>query len=216
MADKDDRFGLPIDQIGNGPRPDIERDGGERCRILPHSGRIWRQHAMPLLFQQWRHPFPTPRAVPDTVHQDKGGHSFLPGADRRRRRQRRSGVHAKAGVHIGQAAELDSDRVAALVYITAFMVLHGASLWSTMQLLPRDPARPPDLVMSDDWTISTLLPQAVRNTFYITTDEVWALRAATLVCAEPMARWLAPLALSDDGFGRVPRVYIESRWRCNG
>jgi pimeloyl-ACP methyl ester carboxylesterase len=119
--------------------------------------------------------------------------------------------HSRGGVVISQAAELVPNRIAVLVYLTAFLVPNGASLWSTMQLVPRDPARAPDLVMSEDRTTSTLAPQAVGNTFYNTTDEAWASRAAALVGAEPMAAWLTPLALSDDAFGRVPRIYVECR-----
>jgi pimeloyl-ACP methyl ester carboxylesterase len=117
--------------------------------------------------------------------------------------------HSRGGVVISQAAEFVPDRVAALVYLSAFLVPNGGSLWSTMQLVPRDPARAPDLVMSEDRTTSTLVPQAVGNTFYNTTDEDWASRAAALVGIEPMAAWLTPLALSDGAFGQVPRIYVE-------
>jgi hypothetical protein len=80
-----------------------------------------------------------------------------------------------------------------------------------MQLVPRDPARAPALAMSEDRTTSTLVPQAVGTTFYNTTDEAWASRAAALVGPEPMAVWLTPLAVSDGGFGRVPRIYVDCR-----
>jgi len=76
MADEDDRLGLPIEQVGNEPRPEIERDGRERRRILSHSRQIGRQHAMPLLLQQRHHPLPAPRPVPSAVNQDEDRHSF--------------------------------------------------------------------------------------------------------------------------------------------
>jgi len=75
--------------------------------------------------------------------------------------------------------------------------------------VPRDPSRPPDLLLSDDRTRSTLVPAAIRDTFYNTTSEEWAARAASLVGPEPMQPWLTPLKLTRQGYGRVPRAYIE-------
>jgi len=117
--------------------------------------------------------------------------------------------HSRGGIVISQASEHVPERLRALVYLTAFLVPDGASLWSTMQQVPRDPLRPPDLVLSDDRTHSTLMPAAIRDTFYNTTSEEWAARAASLVGPEPMQPWLTPLRLSREGFGRVPRAYIE-------
>jgi pimeloyl-ACP methyl ester carboxylesterase len=117
--------------------------------------------------------------------------------------------HSRGGIVISQASEHVPDRIAALVYLTAFLVPDGASLWSTMQQVPRDPSRPADLIVSDDRTRSTLVPAALRGTFYNTTSEEWVARAASLVGPEPMQPWLTPLRLTRQGFGRVPRAYIE-------
>jgi hypothetical protein len=86
------------------------------------------------------------------------------------------------------------DRIAALVYLAAFLVPDGALPWSTMQQVPRDSSRPPDL-LSDDRTRSTLVPAAIRDTFYNTTSEEWAARAVSLVGSEPTPPWLTPLKL---------------------
>jgi pimeloyl-ACP methyl ester carboxylesterase len=117
--------------------------------------------------------------------------------------------HSRGGIVISQASEHVPDRIAALVYLAAFLVPDGASLWSTMQQVARDPSRPPDLLLSDDRTRSTLVPAAIRDTFYNTTSEEWVARAASLVGPEPMQPWLTPLKLTPQGYGRVPRAYIE-------
>ena len=57
--------------------------------------------------------------------------------------------HSRGGIVISQASEHVPERIRALVYLTAVMVPDGASLWSTMQQVPRDPVRPPlPLVLS--------------------------------------------------------------------
>jgi pimeloyl-ACP methyl ester carboxylesterase len=117
--------------------------------------------------------------------------------------------HSRGGIVISQASEHIPDRITALVYLTAFLVPNGGSLWSTMQWVPRDPSRPADLIMSGDRSSSTLVPAAVRDTFYNTTSEEWTACAASLVGPEPMGPWLTPLRLSRQGFGRLPRTYIE-------
>jgi pimeloyl-ACP methyl ester carboxylesterase len=117
--------------------------------------------------------------------------------------------HSRAGIVISQAAEYTPQRVAVLLYVTAFLVPSGSSLWSTMRRVPRDPSRPPDLVLSDDRSRSTLLPRAVGETFYNSTAAALVARARSLVGPEPMVPWTTPLALSDARFGRIPRVYVE-------
>jgi hypothetical protein len=42
-----------------------------------------------------------------------------------------------------------------------------------------------------------------------TTSEEWAARAACLVGSEPMQPWLPPRRLTQQGFDRLPRAYIE-------
>ncbi len=119
--------------------------------------------------------------------------------------------HSRGGVVISQAAEYAPEQVEKLVYLSAFLVRNGESLWETLQELPGDPERGGDLKISPDQSTTSLLPEAVRTNFYNTTDEQWAARAASLICPEPMASFVTPLALTDDAFGSIPRVYIECK-----
>jgi pimeloyl-ACP methyl ester carboxylesterase len=104
--------------------------------------------------------------------------------------------HSRGGVVTSQAADRVPDRVAILVYLAGFMVPSGGSLWSTMQLVPRDRARP-----SGSGDVRGLAPQAVSDTFYNTTGADWVSRAAAPVGPEPMATWVTSLALSEGRFG---------------
>jgi pimeloyl-ACP methyl ester carboxylesterase len=117
--------------------------------------------------------------------------------------------HSRGGIVISQAAEQVSDRIRALVYVAAFLVPSGESLASTLPRVPREPGRPPDLLLSEDRSTSVLRAESVPATFYNTTAEDWVARAGSLVGTESMKPWLTPMSLTEEKFGRVPRVYIE-------
>lgn len=117
--------------------------------------------------------------------------------------------HSRGGVVISQAAEYAADHIQGLVYLAAFLIPNGETLWGTLQQHPRDPNRPSDLVFSSDHSTSTITEAAVRDTFYNTTSDVWQKRAASHVGPEPMVSFVTPLVLTEKNFGRVPRAYIE-------
>ena len=117
--------------------------------------------------------------------------------------------HSRGGLVISQAAEYAPDNIHCLIYLTAFLLPDGATLWGTLQRHPRASNRPPDLILSADQSTSLVTPEAIRDTFYNTTSEHWAERAAAQVGPEPMKSFTTPLTLTEANFGRVPRVYIE-------
>jgi len=117
--------------------------------------------------------------------------------------------HSRGGVVISQAAEYVPNYIDGLIYLAAFLIPNGATLWGTLQQHPRDPNRPSDLVVSSDRSTSTITAAAVRDTFYNTTSDIWLKRAASHVGPEPMVSFVTPLVLTAENFGRVPRAYIE-------
>ncbi len=117
--------------------------------------------------------------------------------------------HSYGGIVISQTAEYTARHVRSLVYLAAFLVPNGETLWDMMQQTLRDSNRAPHIVMSPDRKLSTLVPHAVRDAFYNTTADEWSQRALSLVCPEPMAGFVEPLSLSENAFGSVPRNYIE-------
>jgi hypothetical protein len=70
-----------------------------------------------------------------------------------------------------------TQRVAALVSVTEFLVPNSSSLLSAMQRVPRDPSRPPDLTLLDDCRRSTLLPRSVGQIFHDRAAAALVLRA---------------------------------------
>jgi len=117
--------------------------------------------------------------------------------------------HSRAGVVISQVAEYVPDRIAGLVYLAAFLVPNGQSMRSTMLRIPRDPARLPDMILSDDGISTSLVPGAVERTFYDTTDQDGIARATALAGPEPVASIVTPLTLTEERYGSVRRAYIE-------
>lgn len=117
--------------------------------------------------------------------------------------------HSRGGIVISQTAEYVAEHIQGLVYLAAFLIPNGETLWETLQRTARDPERPADLIVSSDQNTSTITAAAVRHTFYNTTSDAWLKRAASQIGPEPMACFMTPLALTETGFGQVPRAYIE-------
>ena len=117
--------------------------------------------------------------------------------------------HSRGGIVISQAAEYAAEHIQGLIYLAAFLIPNGETLWGTLQRHPRSSERPPDLIISSDQKTSTVTAESVRDTFYNTTSDIWLKRAESLVGPEPMTSFMTPLALTDAKFGQVPRAYIE-------
>lgn len=116
--------------------------------------------------------------------------------------------HSLGGISISQAAERRPDAVRCLVYVAAFLLPDGSSpkaFW--------EEAGVPSPVMahcdvSEDGVV-TYHPEAIGPEIMNCAPPAPVARAMRL--QRPMARRPLgrPLQLSEAGFGRVPRVYIE-------
>lgn len=116
--------------------------------------------------------------------------------------------HSMGGIVITQTAEERPDRIAAVVYLTAYLLPNGAAL---TDYADADPDRPltRNVVVAPDGQSTTVRPEAPKEIFYndcADDDVAWA--AARLV-PQPAAPRQTPVRTTDGNFGRVPRVYIE-------
>jgi len=117
--------------------------------------------------------------------------------------------HSRAGIVISRAAELAPANLRGLVYLAAFMVRNGQTLEEVMRQVPPRPESANSLEMSDDRRFSTIAPDAMERVFYNSSPRSLVARARALSGPEPMTSFTTPLQTSEEGWGRVPRFYIE-------
>lgn len=117
--------------------------------------------------------------------------------------------HSRGGVVISQVAEYVPNHVLGLVYLTAFLVPSGSTLFEVLERYPRPEDDPIDIIFSKDQSTSTVSEKSARDLFYNTTSEPLFTRALSFLGKEPMISYQTPLHLTDENFGSVPRAYIE-------
>ena len=116
--------------------------------------------------------------------------------------------HSMGGMSITQAAELVPEQLEKLVYLTAFLPADGQSL--------------PDLAANDQGTLvlPNLIPDeatgtcvvaedARREAFYNDCGDYDFGRALARMCPESLAAVGAPVSITAERNGSVPRIYIE-------
>jgi pimeloyl-ACP methyl ester carboxylesterase len=116
--------------------------------------------------------------------------------------------HSMGGAIISQAAEYRPEKAAALVYVCAYLLRDGESLRDAAR---RDTASkaPAIIVRSPDRQTMTFASEGAKDVFYTDCrdeDVAWALSRAV---PQAVAPWSVPVHLTEDRFGRVPRIYIE-------
>jgi pimeloyl-ACP methyl ester carboxylesterase len=116
--------------------------------------------------------------------------------------------HSMGGIVISQAAEQRPDRIRVLVYICAFMLRNGQTLLDVAHA-DEDALVMPNVIPSLDGSSINLQPEILREMFYGTcSDDDYEFAKSRLV-PQPAAPLGTPLQLSEQNFGRVPRLYIE-------
>lgn len=117
--------------------------------------------------------------------------------------------HSRAGIAISMAAEHDPGAFAALVYLTAFLVPPGQSMFEVRESFPRDPAFESGLSEAARGAALAISRDAAIVTFYgdcAPSDQDWAV---SRLVPEPIGPMVVPLALTEERYGSVPRHYIE-------
>lgn len=117
--------------------------------------------------------------------------------------------HSRAGIAISAAAERDPGAFASLVYLTAFLVPPGQSMFDVRESFPRDPVFEGGLSEAARGAALAITREAAIAAFYgdcAPADQDWA--AGQLV-PEPIGPMVAPLPLTDARYGSVPRHYVE-------
>jgi pimeloyl-ACP methyl ester carboxylesterase len=116
------------------------------------------------------------------------------------------------GLAITQAAARTPDKVAGLVYVSAFIPQDGQSLID-LTALPEaagDQVQA-NIVVDGDPPIARMPPQAAPAALYNCATEEQAAWAAQRLGSQPVAAFTQPFALGDqaEAFGRLPRAYVS-------
>jgi pimeloyl-ACP methyl ester carboxylesterase len=115
--------------------------------------------------------------------------------------------HSRGGLVISDAAERRPDKVAMLVYLTAFLNTDGMSLIESWQRVPRPDQQELATVNADGST--TLIADRVAPVLYNTTPPEWAAKALKALGPEPKDTFVTPIHVTTERFGGVRRAYIE-------
>jgi pimeloyl-ACP methyl ester carboxylesterase len=112
--------------------------------------------------------------------------------------------HSWGGHIITQVAEYRPEKIKLLVYLTAFLVASG----EPMLQVGKESILMSNVIVSEDQSYTTVRADAVKEVFYHDcSDEDVALAKLLLV---PQARVSPVLSnITEQNFGRIPRVYIE-------
>jgi pimeloyl-ACP methyl ester carboxylesterase len=117
--------------------------------------------------------------------------------------------HSSGGVVISQAAEQRPDKVKLLVYLAAFLLRDGETLFSVAENETGSLILP-NLVMSEDGASATIREDVIKEALFHDCSDEDAERAKSRFAPQALAPFVTPLALTEENFGRVPRVYIET------
>ena len=116
--------------------------------------------------------------------------------------------HSKNGIMISQAAEYRPGKIEKLVYLAAYLIPNGKtqteySAEDTEGLLK------PYIMQHAELNAHTLEPEIYKDGLYADCDDTITELAKLLLSHEPVESGITPLQLTDENYGRVPRIYIE-------
>ena len=116
--------------------------------------------------------------------------------------------HSLAGVTIGETAETDPDLVAALVFVSAFLLRDGEAAVEVMRRDPGSIARA-SRRLSADGSTSTVSPEMVREALCDDCSTEMVDEARRRLVAETVAIARTRVHWTEQRFGKVPRAYVE-------
>lgn len=116
--------------------------------------------------------------------------------------------HSKNGIMISQAAEYRPDKIEKLVYLAAYLIPNGKTQREYSMQDVAGVLKP--FVTKYDTTNSTTLGHDIykEGLYHDCEDSITEL-AKVLLSHEPFVTGVTPLQLTEENFGRVPRIYIE-------
>ncbi len=117
--------------------------------------------------------------------------------------------HSSGGTAVSQAAEQRPDKVELLVYLAAFLLRDGETLFGVGENETGSLVLP-NLVVSEDGASATIREEVVREALLHDCSEEDAERAKARFAPQALAPFATPLSLTEGNFGRIPRAYIRT------
>ncbi len=116
--------------------------------------------------------------------------------------------HSMGGVVITEAAQARPDKVAKLVYVTAFLLQDGETL---LDVASQDPLALvlPNLVMSADQSSALVKDDVIDDAFYGGCSPSDIALARSLLVPQAGAPFATPVHTTSDGWGSMDHFYIE-------
>lgn len=116
--------------------------------------------------------------------------------------------HSLAGTLLSAVGERFPEKIAGLIYLTAFLVPPGENIW---QIVENDHETSVFSYMSMDMErgVTRFAPEGARETFYHDCSEEESAFATSRLGPEPIAGQQIPTEISEERFGRLPLFYIE-------
>lgn len=119
--------------------------------------------------------------------------------------------HSMAGAVITRAAEKRPSGIDTLVYLSAILPRDGTSLFEMGQIEANaESLVGQHVIVDEERGVSYLPDDVVRDAFYADCSEADVALARSLLRPEPLTPFSDPICTTEDRFGSVPRVYVET------
>lgn len=116
---------------------------------------------------------------------------------------------SSGGIVISQAAEQRPDKIEMLVYVGAYLLRDGESIFSAAEN-DTESMILANLVMSEDGSSATVREEAIGEALFADCSDEDVERAKSRFEPGAVAPIATPVSLTEENFGRIPRVYIET------
>ena len=117
--------------------------------------------------------------------------------------------HSMGGIVITQVAEERPEKIQRLVYLAAFLVQNGESLFQVAQTDSESLVLPNLMVNEEQGSVPFKEGAPLKDMFYGDCADEDVARATSLLVPQALAPMGTPVRITAEHFGRVPRVYIE-------
>ncbi|WP_312407261.1 alpha/beta fold hydrolase [Rhizobium sp.] len=119
--------------------------------------------------------------------------------------------HSRAGLVISEVAERVPDKLGVLVYLSAYLLKNGQTLYEVAQRAENAAGFAAAVEFRDDGTARFKQEYLAELLYNDASDEDREIASQSLVL-EPTASFTTPVRLTNDKFGRIPKAFVECAW----